>query len=263
MFRAVVKRKVQGVLIASYGYALATGIFSTRLGRAAFEYAYSRYKVLVEAGEVDHLHAYVVDGGTVIDVGANIGFFSLKFASWVGASGRVFAIEPEAENFGRISARVKRGGYSSRVSLIQAAAAEKSGVVRLAINPNNPMDHRLSENGTPVRSITIDDLCASEGWPQVCLVKIDVQGAEGRVIAGALETLKRCSPALYIEIEESSVFGVGHGGLHMDDLTALGYRPYTLEKDGARAVEGSDAVVAIVKRNGYADFLFLKTKEGR
>ena len=49
----------------------------------------------------------------------------------------------------------------------------------------------------------------------------------------------------------------------MDDLASLGYRPYTLEKDGAKRVEGTDAAIVIVKMNGYADFLFLKTKEAR
>ena len=257
------RRKVQGALLASYRYAQATGILSTRFGRAAFEFAYSRYKVLVEAGEVNLLRAHVVEGGVVIDVGANIGFFTLKFAAWVGASGRVFAIEPEQENFGRLSHRVKRQGYSSRVSLIQAAAAERSGELRLAINPINPMDHRLSEDGMPVRAITIDDLCASEGWPAVCLVKIDVQGAEDRVIAGALETLKRFSPALYVEVEASSVSGAESGALLIDDLASLGYLPYTLEKNGEKHVVGTEAAIRISKMNGYADFLFLKAKEVR
>ena len=257
------KRIIQEMLLASYRFALATGILSTRLGRATFEFAYSRYKVLLEAGEVELLHAHVVEGGTVIDVGANIGFFTLKFAAWVGASGRVFSIEPEQENFDRLSHRVKRQGYLPRVSLIQAAAAEKSGELRLAINPVNPMDHRLSKDGTRVKAITLDGLCASEGWPQVCLVKIDVQGAESRVIAGAIETLKRCSPALYVEIEASRVPGAEPGALLIDDLASLGYRPCTLRKDGARLVEGTDAAIAIVKMNGYADFLFLKTKEVR
>lgn len=257
------RRKVQLLLLAIYRYALATGVLSTRIGKAAFEFAYSRYKALVEAGEVDLLRAHVVEGGVVIDVGANIGFFALKFAAWAGASGRVFAIEPEQGNFDRLSHRVKRQGYSSRVSLIQAAAAEKSGELRLAINPINPMDHRLSADGTPVRAITIDDLCASQGWPAVCLIKIDVQGAEGRVIAGALETLNRFSPALYIEIEESSVPGAEPGALLIDDLASLGYLPYTLEKDGAKRVVETDAAIRIVKMHGYADFLFLKKKEVR
>jgi hypothetical protein len=145
--------------------------------------------------------------------------------------------------------------------MIRAVAAEKSGELKLAVNPTNLADHRLSDNGIPVRAITIDDLCASTGWPAVCLIKIDVQGAEGRVVAGALETLKRFSPALYIEIEETSAAEVEDGATLIDRLASLGYLAHTLEKDGARRVTGTDAAMSIVRANGYADFLFLKMKK--
>ncbi|MEK6208836.1 MAG: FkbM family methyltransferase [Pseudomonadota bacterium] len=255
------RREFQGLLIALYRRTLATGILSTRLGKAAFEFAYLTYKALVEAGKVDLLHAHIVEGGIVIDVGANIGFFTLKFARWVGAAGHVFAIEPEQENFDRLSHRVNRQGFSSRVSMIRAVAAEKSGELKLAVNPTNPADHRLSDNGIPVRAIMIDDLCASTGWPAVCLIKIDVQGAEDRVVAGALETLKRFSPALYIEIEETSSAEAENGATLIDRLASLGYLAHTLEKDGAKRVTGTDAAMSIVRANGYADFLFLKMKK--
>jgi len=254
------KRIIQKLLLQSYRFALATGILSTSLGRAAFEFAYSSYKVIFEAGEVGLLSAYVVEGGTVIDVGANIGFFTLKFAAWVGDSGRVFSIEPEQKNFDRLSQRVKQHGYISRVSLVQAAAAEKSGELRLAINQDNPMDHRLSDRGVSVRAITIDELCALNDWPEVCFVKIDVQGAEGRVIAGAIETIKRFSPALFVEIEEGNVKSDIPGALFWDELTSFGYWPYILEKNGPKRFENIHAMFTFVKVNGYADCLFLKCK---
>jgi len=257
------KRKIQGLLLSTYRCALATGILSTRLGSAMFEFAYLKYKVLFEAGEVNLLRGYVVEGGTVIDVGANIGFFTLNFAEWVGTSGQVLAIEPAQENLERLAYRLKRYGYSQRVMSIHAAAAEKFGELRLAINPFNPMDHRLSENGTPIRAITIDGVCALNDWPPVCLIKIDVQGAEGRVIAGAIETLKRCGPALFIEIEETSVRDDCLGALFLDELTSLGYWPYILRKKGAERVQDMNAAIKIVKMNGYADFLFLKSKDVR
>ena len=255
------RRELQGLLIALYRRAFATGILSTRPGKAAFEFAYLAYKTLLEAGEADLLHVHVAKGGTVIDVGANIGFFTLKFARWVGADGHVFAIEPEQDNFDRLSHRVNRRGVSSRVLMIRAAAAEKSGELKLAVNPTNPADHRLSDDGIAVRAITIDDLCASAGWPAVCLIKIDVQGAEDRVVAGALETLKRFSPALYIEIEEPRVAAAEDGATLIDRLASLDYVAHTFENSGAKRVTGTAAAMSIVRANGYADFLFLKSKK--
>ena len=257
------KRKIQGLLLATYRCALATGILSTRLGSATFEFAYLKYKALFEAGEVNLLRGYVAEGGTVIDVGANIGFFTLNFAAWVGASGQVFAIEPAQDNLERLSYRIKRHGYTQRIILIHAAAADKFGELRLAMNPVNPMDHRLSESGTPVKAITIDGLCELNDWPPVCLIKIDVQGAEGRVIAGAIETIKRFGPALFVEIEDTSVSDYSPGALFLDELTSLGYWPYILRKKGAERVQDINAAITIVKMNGYADFLFLKFKDVR
>jgi FkbM family methyltransferase len=255
------KQIIQKLLLLSYRFAFESGILSTSFGRAIFEFLYSRYKALFEAGEVEHLRAYVVEGGTVIDVGANIGFFTLKFAAWVGDSGRVFSIEPEQRNFDRLSQRVNQHGYISRVSLVKAAAAEKTGEVMLAINKTNPMDHRLSDSGILVRAITIDELCAICDWQEVCLVKIDVQGAEGRVIAGAIETIKRFSPALFVEIEEGSVKPGSQEFLFLNELTALGYWPYILEKNGPKRLKNINAMLTLVKVNGYADCLFLKSKD--
>lgn len=261
MYRAVARRKLQSLLLACYRYALGTGLLSTRYGAAVFEAAYWWYKLRIEARDTDLLRAYVGDGGNVIDVGANIGFFTLKFASWVGASGRVFAIEPEPNNFARLSERVRREGYSSRVCLAEAAAAEGPGELRLAVNPGNPMDHRLADEGLSVRAITLDDLCAGAGWPTICLVKIDVQGAEARVIGGARQLLTCSSPAIFVEIEASSAPGAENGTLLIDDLASLGYTPHTLEEGGARRIDGTDHAIALARRSGYIDFLFLKTME--
>jgi FkbM family methyltransferase len=253
------KQIIQKLLLQSYRFAFASGILSTSFGRAIFEFTYFRYKALFEAGEVELLSAYVVQGATVIDVGANIGFFTLKFAAWVGDSGRVISIEPEQKNFDRLLQRVNQHGYISRVSLVKAAAAEKSGEVMLEINQCNPMDHRLSDSGMPVSAITIDELCALCDWPEVCLVKIDVQGAEGRVIAGAIETIKRFSPALFVEIEKDSVKSDSQEFLFLKELSSLGYWPYILEKNGPKRLENFNAMLTFVKVNGYADCLFLKS----
>ena len=254
------KRSIQSVLLVVYRYALATGILSTTFGRVTFEFFYFNYKALFEASEASLLQNFVVKGETVIDVGANIGFFTVKFAQWVGSSGKVIAIEPEKMNFDRLKNTLTRIGLISRVSLIQAVAADKSGHLRLAINPVNPMDHRISENGILVSAITIDDLCERHGWPTLCLIKIDVQGSEGLVIDGAIETLNRCGPALFIEIEESSLCSNTFKVFFLEKLTFLGYWPYLLKKNGAIRLENINALITIVKKNGYADFLFLKSK---
>ena len=78
--------------------------------RRAYESVYLAYKRLIEAGPVDGLRGVVATGSTVFDVGANIGFFSFRFARWVGPEGRVIAIEPEARNIASLRRRVARAG---------------------------------------------------------------------------------------------------------------------------------------------------------
>ena len=257
------KRIIQQLLLQSYRITSWTGILSTGLGRAIFEFTYFRYKAFFEAGEVELLSAYVVEGGTVIDVGANIGFFTLKFAKWVGDSGRVYSIEPEEKNFDRLSQRVHDNNYKSRVTLVKAAAAEKSGKAMLAINLDNPMDHRLSDSGAPVKAITIDELSAYYDLQKLCLIKIDVQGAEDRVIAGALETIKKFSPVLFVEIEEDSICADSREFIFWEKLIYFGYWPYILEKNGPKRFDNIYGMLTFVKENGYADCLFIKSKDNQ
>jgi hypothetical protein len=77
-----------------------------------------------------------------------------------------------------------RRGLTSRVDLVQAVAAERSGELRLQINPHHPGDHRINEVGVPVCAVRLDDMLRERGWPEVSLIKIDVPGAEDRVLEG-------------------------------------------------------------------------------
>ena len=141
-------------LLALYERAARTGALDRPRPRRAFESLYLAYKRLIEAGPVEGLRELVPEGSTVVDVGANIGFFSLRFARWVGPAGRVIAIEPEARNIASLRARVERAGLSDVVDCIQAAAADRSGVLRLALTPGHPGDHHLAKFGEPVQAVT-------------------------------------------------------------------------------------------------------------
>jgi FkbM family methyltransferase len=112
------------------------------------------------------LRDLIEPGTTVIDVGANIGFFSIKFARWVGHSGAVIAIEPENRNIASLRRRVGRAGLGSIVECVQAVAAAQAGVMRLQVNPNHPGDHRIGATGIPVRAVTLDEL--TEGSRRRC-----------------------------------------------------------------------------------------------
>ena len=80
---------------------------------------------------------------------------------------------------------IAKASLTDVVETIRAAVAEFTGEGLLEVNPGHPGDHKLGTEGVPIATTTIDDLLAARGWPEVSLIKIDVQGAEARVLAGA------------------------------------------------------------------------------
>jgi tRNA G46 methylase TrmB len=109
--------------LAAYAVLVRTGVMKQAWARRMFLAAYSVYKTWIEAGPVERLKEFVPPGSTVVDIGANVGFFVLKFARWTGERGCVIAVEPDPENFAALATKVEAAGLKRCVRLIQAAAA--------------------------------------------------------------------------------------------------------------------------------------------
>jgi FkbM family methyltransferase len=253
------RAQVSAGLVRLYDRANRGGALDRPVPRHAYEFIYLAYKRLIEAGPVDSLRGLVPSGSTVVDVGANIGFFCLRFARWVGPAGRVIAIEPERRNIESLRRRLARAGLSDVVTFVEAAAADQPGELRLALNPGHPGDHHLAEDGEPVAAVALDDLVATDPRP-VTLVKIDVQGAESMVLAGAARLIERHRPALFIEIHEPSLSRLGSSRRELiDKLIDLGYDGHSLTRRGIGAREEPEQLIAR-SAEGYIDVLFLPSR---
>ncbi|HEY7610220.1 MAG TPA: FkbM family methyltransferase [Alphaproteobacteria bacterium] len=249
------RRAAQNAMLGAYRLVFARGLLSVGWGRRLFFALYDIYKRMFEAGPIDALRAYVPAGGIVIDVGANVGFFTERFARWVGPHGRVIALEPERANFAELSRRLSGKGLAARVDAQRAVADSASGTAHLVINPDHPGDHHLGDAGERVTATTLDAIAPAGG--RTSLIKIDVQGAEIRVLAGARNVLARDKPALFVEIDPG---GLAHYGGSVDALlgalAAAGYSPHILRRAGARACSRGE-LDALLARRGYTDLLFL------
>ena len=117
-------KTVQAGLLAFYRAVTVTGLLNTTWGRALFETTYWLYKRHCETGSIVSLQEWVRPGTMVIDIGANIGYFTLPFASWVRDGGKVLAIEPEAINYARLQRSVTRAGFAPVVEAVRMAAAK-------------------------------------------------------------------------------------------------------------------------------------------
>ena len=252
------KRALQYSLLGLYKLVSATGIFGTGWGRAFFDWIYLSYKGLFEAGDIRVLASFIPRGSVVIDVGANIGFFTRHFANWVGATGKVIAIEPEDLNLRRLNRMIARQDLGNVVEGIQAVAAERAGTLRLKLNPLNPGDHRIAAEGVSVRAVCLDDLLAERQWLTVSLVKIDVQGAEERVLLGAQQLLDKFHPALFIEIDDPILRSMGSSAERiLHHLSVLGYRTHRIQRGRLSAALAVSEALSLCHDGGYTDFLFL------
>ncbi len=254
-------RLVQGGLIRLYQLVKATGALHTPTGRKIFETSYRFYKDRFEAGPIRLLRPWVRPGTFVIDVGANIGFFTRRFATWVGEGGKVIAVEPEALNYSRLQHAVAEAGLTDVVETIQAAVAERSGEGLLEVNPGHPGDHKLGTKGVPITMTTIDELLATRGWPEVSLIKVDVQGAEARVLAGARQTLAKFRPALFLEVDDQQLrqFGSSAGEL-LTSATSQGYTIHSRVGKGISNPLCVDQVLALGESKEYVDMLLLPSQ---
>ena len=151
--------------------------------------------------------------------------------------------------------RLERSGLAANVDVVEGVATEEPGMLRLAINPFHPADHRIGEEGLAVRSWTIDELVAARGWPAISLVKIDVQGAEVRVLRGARATIARFHPRLFIEVDDRALEEAGFSAdLLFDEIERQGYRAYDPADPSVPLSHGKAALRR--RALGYADYLF-------
>jgi FkbM family methyltransferase len=252
---------LQDGLIGLYRLVNGTGALDTAVGRRVFESAYRIYKDRLEAGPIRVLRPFVRPRTYVIDVGANIGFFTMQFAAWVSDGGKVIAVEPEAVNYARLRHAIAEAGLTDVVKTLQAAVAEVAGEGFLEVDPGHPGNHKLGAEGVPVAVTTIDDIVAARGLPEVSLIKVDVQGAEARVLAGARRTLERSRPALFLEVDDRQLRRYGSSAAELlASAAGLGYAIHSRVGEGISTPMSVDEALAQGESKPYEDTLLLPAR---
>ena len=138
------------------------------------------------------------EGQTMIDVGANLGFFTLLGCHKVGPKGKVIAFEPNPVIFDMMQKSVFANSYRPRSERHNVAAFNQDGTMEFTWGTHDhgggrlitPDLRRMSDNKAEVKTARLDDLIDPDHFP-ISLIKIDTEGAEPYVLEGAENTLKQ------------------------------------------------------------------------
>jgi FkbM family methyltransferase len=177
-------------------------------------------------------------GSVFVDVGANIGFYTLLAASRVGPVGRVIAFEPSQADCDLIEASVRRNGFTN-VVVHRAAAADEVGTIgyrQRASSSNGIVSKRAGTDAQRVSAVTLDSVLRHE--PRIDVIKMDVEGAEGLVLAGMTDVLEAHRPVLFSEFSAAGLRHVSHvsGSEFLGLLASRNYDVFGLDDSGAMSV---------------------------
>ncbi|HSS20310.1 MAG TPA: FkbM family methyltransferase [Pyrinomonadaceae bacterium] len=153
----------------------------------------SVYLGAFEPVESRQVRSYLKGGMTFVDVGANVGYYTLMAASLVGEAGRVISFEPSPYAFARLQETIFHNRLST-VHLVQAGLGDVAGEVELCMPvPGNHTPSMVpQEGGRPIQVpvVRLDDYLEQNNIDEVHLMKIDVEGFEPNVINGSLRHLR-------------------------------------------------------------------------
>ena len=160
--------------------------------------------------------------GTCVDVGANVGFYTLHMAKRVGARGRVFAFEPDPRNASRLRRNIALNAFDAVVEVAETAVSERDGRGTLHRSDDahsgwgSLAPHREETTSMEVPTTTLDSFLDARGIDRVDLLKADVEGSEVELLRGAARSLA-ASRIRHLFIEFNGV-RLAERGLGLEDF---------------------------------------------
>ncbi len=207
-----------------------------------------------EAQERQFVNMFLRPGDIFVDIGANIGLFTLIAAQRVGKTGKVYSFEPGIKAFERLQINVQLNQVSN-TCCYQIALSDRSGkAVMYIANDNrdawNSLSKPLSSESAfieNIETITFDEFVEKNQLTgKVTMVKIDVEGWESHVLSGGVGTFSRPdAPVLQVEFTEENARQAGTSCRNLyEQLVGLGYTLFTYDKQ-------SNSLIRSVVRDYY------------
>lgn len=176
----------------------------------------------------NELFSSIKKEAVIFDVGANIGDMTLNFAKSVGKLGKIYSFEPFPSMFGILTYNISLNDFNNIITIPKGLGAEISRYSMIEPEIGNPGMNRISNSSDVSNNLveitTIDSIVDQYSVQRIDYIKIDVEGFEHNVIIGALKTLEKFKPKLFIELDDENLKDQGTSAKELIELiTSLGY----------------------------------------
>jgi len=163
--------------------------------------------LLYDRAEYEFIRRTLPAGGCFVDVGANVGLYSLWSAAAAGPGGRVFALEPNPAVLGRLGFNIEINGFADRIQVLPVAAGDSAGELELWLDPTNlggsSMRHTAGRTATRVSVRPLLAILSEAGVESIDIMKLDIEGYEDAALLPFLRTAPESLLPGAIIIEDS------------------------------------------------------------
>ncbi|MDF5727467.1 MAG: FkbM family methyltransferase [Rhizonema sp. PD38] len=219
------------------------------------------YCGLYEYDEMNFLLQYLRDEDSFIDIGANVGVYTLIAASKI-KHGSIYSFEALPKNFTRLEENLKINQFE-QVKPYAVAVSDLIGITSLNLAERDSMPFitlTATENTITVPTDTLDNLLKNQSLANLTLAKMDIEGAEILAIKGATYLLKQQRPYVWILEINDAVNNFGHQKQDVVDLLQdYGYGLYRYDADSnqlhAITLDGQQGNNVLAIANSALDFV--------
>ncbi len=169
------------------------------------------------------------DAPTFVDIGAYIGYFTIYAGKLTGSGGQVISIEPNVKHYARLLKNIKLNGLNEHIRAFHLALSDKDGMATMKGYDERVL-HEVGDGN--IRMITFDRLCEEENI-RPDIIKIDVHGAEGKVLTGMPNTLQHKVSHVFCELHNDLLGYTIKEILHILEAAGLEVFEFTKHRDSS------------------------------
>lgn len=202
------------------------------------------------------VNSFLPADGVLLDIGANMGYYSMLAAKKTNENGKIIAVEPSSRDYKRIVANVKENHFEAKIKTIMAAVGDRLGKKTIQIASEersglNTLGSEFAYKGIEKIATeeavvtTIDTIVASENLDRVDVIKMDIEGSEVRALEGARATIEKFHPVLLVGVNSDALVKSKRSIRELENiLKEMNYVIYKCTKDNF-GLEKTDTLVGV------------------